>query len=119
MKPQLLPGEILQLDGLRCYLVADGRELGVRNESFVFHSSPIKDEEKKEQGDMGSDIGGPCLLPAEGAVFLTNYRVIFKGTPVDKFGRLFDIKRKFVAFLCRGLRCSLYFVPYGFSILPF
>ena len=87
MKPQLLQGEILQFDGLRCYLVADGRELGVRHETSIDHSSPLKEETAKEQ-DMGSDIGGPRLLPAEGAVFLTNYRVIFKGTPVDQFGML-------------------------------
>ena len=63
MRPALLQGEEMLGDGLRCYLVPDGRELG-----------------------KGGDQGGPCLLPADGAVFLTNYRVIFKGTPVDPFG---------------------------------
>ena len=62
MKPALLPGEEMQYNGLRCYLIADGRDLG----KGVY--------------------GGPRLLPAEGAIFLTNYRVIFKGTPVDQFG---------------------------------
>ncbi|TSK13320.1 Myotubularin-related protein 5 [Bagarius yarrelli] len=28
-------------------------------------------------------MGGPPLLPAEGAIFLTSYRIIFKGTPND------------------------------------
>ena len=84
MKPQLLPGEILQFDGLRCYLIADGRELGVRREVSTTHSTPQKEEGSKGH-EMGSDIGGPCLLPVEGAIFLTNYRVIFKGTPVDQY----------------------------------
>ena len=42
------------------YLVTDGREEGT-----------------------GGNMGGPALLPAEGAVFLTMYRLIFKGTPCD------------------------------------
>ena len=87
MKPQLLKGEVLQFDGLRCYLVADGRELGVRRDIHVTQSTPEKEGGDKGQ-DMGSDIGGPCLLPAEGAIFLTNYRVIFKGTPVDQYCKL-------------------------------
>lgn len=52
------------MDGLRCYLIPDGRETGT-----------------------STYYGGPCLFPAEGAVFLTNYRIIFKGTPVDEFGK--------------------------------
>eukprot|EP00794_Sanderia_malayensis_P018071 gene18071-19880_t len=88
MKPQLLQGEILQFEGLRCYLMADGRELGARPDSSLTQSSPTKLDIKTEY-DMGSDIGGPCLIPAEGAVFLTNYRVIFKGTPVDQFGKMY------------------------------
>lgn len=87
MKPHLLQGEILQFDGLRCYLIADGRELGVRRDAQAAYSTPEKDGADKGQ-DMGSDIGGPCLLPAEGAIFLTNYRVIFKGTPVDQYCKL-------------------------------
>lgn len=63
MRPALLQGEEMLSDGLRAYLVHDGRDLG-----------------------KGGELGGPCLLPADGAVFLTNYRVIFKGTPVDPFG---------------------------------
>ena len=52
------------MDGLRVYLLPDGREEG-----------------------SGLNMGGPPLLPAEGAAFLTNYRVIFKGTPCDPLGR--------------------------------
>uniref|UniRef100_A0A670ZW65 SET binding factor 1 n=1 Tax=Pseudonaja textilis TaxID=8673 RepID=A0A670ZW65_PSETE len=48
------------MGGLRVYLVPDGREEGA-----------------------GGSLGGPPLLPAEGAVFLTTYRIIFKGTPTD------------------------------------
>ena len=50
MRPALLQGEEMLSDGLRAYLIPDGRELG--------------------RG--GEDQGGPCLLPADGAVFLTN-----------------------------------------------
>ncbi|XP_077995141.1 myotubularin-related protein 13-like isoform X2 [Glandiceps talaboti] len=60
LKPALLSGEDLVLAGLRGYLIPDGREEGT-----------------------GGNLGGPQLLPAEGAVFLTTYRVVFKGTPCD------------------------------------
>uniref|UniRef100_A0A8C4NLF6 SET binding factor 1 n=1 Tax=Eptatretus burgeri TaxID=7764 RepID=A0A8C4NLF6_EPTBU len=59
MKPVLLPGENFVLDSLRVYLLPDGRE------------------------EVGGALGGPCILPAEGAIFLTNYRIIFKGMPTD------------------------------------
>lgn len=64
----MLPCEEMQMDGLRCYLIPDGRETGT-----------------------SSHYGGPCLFPAEGAVFLTNYRIIFKGTPVDEFGKFYRL----------------------------
>nr|XP_022319337.1 myotubularin-related protein 13-like isoform X1 [Crassostrea virginica] len=60
LKPSLLPGEEVVMDGLRVYLLPDGREEG-----------------------LGGNMGGPTLLPAEGAIFLTNYRILFKGTPCD------------------------------------
>ncbi|XP_077025391.1 myotubularin-related protein 5 isoform X6 [Tamandua tetradactyla] len=60
LRPHLLPGEECVLDGLRVYLLPDGREEGT-----------------------GGGAGGPTLLPAEGAVFLTTYRVIFTGMPTD------------------------------------
>lgn len=63
LRPRLLPGEECVLDGLRVYLLPDGREEGT-----------------------GGSGGGPALLPAEGAVFLTTYRVIFTGMPTDPLG---------------------------------
>jgi myotubularin-related protein 5/13 len=60
----MLPGEDAIMEGLRVYLLPDGREEGT-----------------------GGVLGGPPLLPAEGAIFLTNYRIVFKGTPCDPFGK--------------------------------
>ena len=55
--PSLLPGEdLITENGLRVYLLDDGREK--------------------------ANSGGLALLPAEGALFLTNYRVIFKGNRI-------------------------------------
>ncbi|KAG1665469.1 Myotubularin-related protein 13 [Nymphon striatum] len=62
LMPSLLPGEVLVTESLRVYLIPDGREEGI-----------------------GGVAGGPVFLPAEGAIFLTNYRVIFKGIPCDSF----------------------------------
>ncbi|XP_046862400.1 myotubularin-related protein 5-like [Xenia sp. Carnegie-2017] len=62
IRPAMLPLEEMQMDGLRCYLIPDGRETGT-----CVH------------------YGGPVMFPAEGAVFVTNYRIIFKGTPLDEF----------------------------------
>lgn len=53
------------MEGLRVYLMPDGREEAA-----------------------GGNIGGPPLLPAEGAIFLTTYRIIFKGTPTDPLGKV-------------------------------
>ena len=63
LTPALLPGEEFVTDGMRIYLISDGREEG-----------------------MGGNMGGPSLLPAEGALFLTTYRIVFKGTPCDPLG---------------------------------
>uniref|UniRef100_A0A8C8APY6 SET binding factor 1 n=1 Tax=Otus sunia TaxID=257818 RepID=A0A8C8APY6_9STRI len=60
LRPNLLVGEECVMEGLRVYLMPDGREEAA-----------------------GGNIGGPPLLPAEGAIFLTTYRIIFKGTPTD------------------------------------
>ena len=49
-------GEETVMEGLRVYLMPDGREEG-----------------------QGGALGGPSLLTAEGAIFLTTYRIIFKG----------------------------------------
>lgn len=64
LTPNLLPGEEIIMDGLRVYLLPDGRE----------------------EGSAGLPKSPP-LLPAEGAIFLTNYRIVFKGIPCDPFGK--------------------------------
>ncbi|XP_067352560.1 myotubularin-related protein 13 isoform X2 [Channa argus] len=60
LRPALLPGEELVSEGLRVLLDPDGREEAT-----------------------GGLSGGPHILPAEGALFLTTYRIIFKGIPHD------------------------------------
>ena len=65
LSPVLLGGEEIVMEGLRVYLVPDGREEGT-----------------------GGNMGGPVLLPTEGAIFLTSYRLIFKGTPCDPLGKI-------------------------------
>ncbi|CAL4080471.1 unnamed protein product, partial [Meganyctiphanes norvegica] len=60
--PSLVPGEEVMYEGLRVYLLPDGREEAT-----------------------GGHLGGQVLLPAEGALFLTNYRLIFKGLPTDPY----------------------------------
>lgn len=60
LRPALLPGEELVAEGLRVLLDPNGREEAT-----------------------GGLLGGPHILPAEGALFLTTYRVIFKGIPHD------------------------------------
>lgn len=75
LRPTLLPGEELVMEGMRVHLIPDGRE------------------------EATGLMGGPPLLPAEGAIFLTTYRLIFKGTPTDPLG-----KRNFV---CNSVDCSV------------
>ncbi|XP_074832579.1 myotubularin-related protein 5 isoform X6 [Carettochelys insculpta] len=60
LRPSLLVGEECVMEGLRVCLMPDGREEAA-----------------------GGNTGGPPLLPAEGAIFLTTYRIVFKGTPTD------------------------------------
>ncbi|XP_037545485.1 myotubularin-related protein 13 [Nematolebias whitei] len=60
LRPALLPGEEMVSEGLRVLLDPDGREEAT-----------------------GGLLGGPHILPAEGALFLTTYRIIFKGIPHD------------------------------------
>ncbi|KAL6037391.1 hypothetical protein STEG23_003579 [Scotinomys teguina] len=85
LRPRLLPGEECVLDGLRVYLLPDGREEGV-----------------------GGSGGGPALLPAEGAVFLTTYRVIFTGMPTDPLVGEQVVVRSFpVAALTKEKRISV------------
>lgn len=68
VNPDLIEGEELLMAGLRTYLLPDGRD---------------KDNMKDES--IGANIGGPIFLPAEGGIFVTNYRIIFKGRPCDPF----------------------------------
>ncbi len=84
--PSLLPGEELAAApaGLRVYLLADGR---------------------REESAVGS---GVALLPAEGALFLTNYRLIFKGSPVDPLASEHTVTRFFpVSSLTKEKRLSV------------
>lgn len=62
LKPDyMLPGEhFIEPTPLRCHLVPDGRE-----------------------EVCGVSSGGSVLLPAEGAIFLTNYRLVYRGIPIN------------------------------------
>lgn len=46
----------------------------------------LLDPDGREEA-TGGLLGGPHILPAEGALFLTTYRIIFKGTPHDQLGK--------------------------------
>ncbi|XP_066580002.1 myotubularin-related protein 5 isoform X3 [Amia ocellicauda] len=84
LRPALLAGEELMMDGLRVYLIADGRE------------------------EATGVLGGPPLLPAEGAIFLTTYRLIFKGTPSDPLVAEQVVTRSFpVASLTKEKKISI------------
>ncbi|XP_077957223.1 myotubularin-related protein 5 isoform X6 [Gasterosteus aculeatus] len=84
LRPTLLPGEELVMDGMRVHLIPDGREEA-----------------------MGL-MGGPPLLPAEGAIFLTTYRLIFKGTPNDPLVGEQVVTRSFpIASLTKEKRISV------------
>ena len=85
LTPSLLHGEQLVVsEGVRVYLLPDGREEG---------------------GAGGS--AGLNLLPAEGALFLTNYRVVFKGTPCDPLVSEHTVVRAFpVSSLTKEKRLS-------------
>ena len=76
LTPVLLPGEEIVMEGLRVYLLQDGREEG-----------------------SGAHIGGPSLIPSEGAIFLTTYRIIFKGTPCDPLGKY---STSYIVGVCNG-----------------
>ncbi|CAB3984119.1 Myotubularin-related 13 [Paramuricea clavata] len=90
IRPAMLPCEELQINRLRCYLIPDGRETGT-----ALH------------------YGGPCLFPAEGAVFLTNYRIIFKGTPVDEFASEMVVTRSFpLGSLVREKKLAAQYLPH-------
>uniref|UniRef100_A0A673MRW2 Myotubularin-related protein 13-like n=1 Tax=Sinocyclocheilus rhinocerous TaxID=307959 RepID=A0A673MRW2_9TELE len=84
LRPALLPGEELVSEGLRVVLDPDGREEAT-----------------------GGLLGGPHILPAEGALFLTTYRIVFKGTPHDPLG-----KDNFVTLRNSFLNFVIYFPEY-------
>ncbi|XP_056429027.1 myotubularin-related protein 5 isoform X6 [Hyla sarda] len=85
LRPTLLVGEELVMEGLRVYLLPDGREEA-----------------------SGGNLGGPPLLPAEGALFLTTYRCIFKGTPVDPLVAEQSVVRSFpIASLTKEKKISV------------
>ncbi|XP_069376156.1 myotubularin-related protein 5 isoform X11 [Paralichthys olivaceus] len=84
LRPILLPGEELVMDGMRVHLIPDGRE------------------------EATGMMGGPPLLPAEGAIFLTTYRLIFKGTPTDPLVGEQVVTRSFpIASLTKEKRISV------------
>uniref|UniRef100_A0A8C3AZN0 SET binding factor 1 n=1 Tax=Cyclopterus lumpus TaxID=8103 RepID=A0A8C3AZN0_CYCLU len=84
LRPTLLPGEELVMDGMRVHLIPDGRE------------------------EATGLMGGPPLLPAEGAIFLTTYRLIFKGTPHDPLVGEKVVTRSFpIASLTKEKRISV------------
>lgn len=89
-KPTLLYGEKQIGEPMRVYLLADGREEG---------ASP--------------------MLPAEGALFLTNYRVVFRGSPCDPLACEQSIVRTFpVASLTKEKRVSVLYLPHLDQVLP-
>ncbi|XP_047430700.1 myotubularin-related protein 5 isoform X3 [Mugil cephalus] len=84
LRPTLLPGEELVMEGMRVHLIPDGRE------------------------EATGLMGGPPLLPAEGAIFLTTYRLIFKGTPTDPLVGEQVVTRSFpIASLTKEKRISV------------
>ncbi|CAL8081456.1 unnamed protein product [Orchesella dallaii] len=84
--PSLLPGEQLVMDSLRVYLLPDGRE---------------------------DALGGPVILPAEGALFFTNYRLIFRGTPCDSYACEQQVIRSFpVSSLTKEKRITVQYLAH-------
>ncbi|XP_055354318.1 myotubularin-related protein 5-like [Paramacrobiotus metropolitanus] len=65
MRPTLLSGEDMVMDGLRGHLLMDGR------------------------------LEGAHLIPCEGALFLTTYRVVFMGVPRDSYLSDYIVVRSF------------------------
>lgn len=90
-KPTLLYGERYIGEPMRVYLLADGREEGTVS----------------------------TLLPAEGALFLTNYRVVFRGAPCDPLACEQSVVRTFpVASLTKEKRVSVLYLPHLDQVLP-
>ncbi|XP_005191507.1 myotubularin-related protein 13 isoform X1 [Musca domestica] len=88
--PCLLPGEEIVTDHLRCFLMVDGREDDTQ-----------------------------CLIPAEGALFLTNYRIIFKGNPCDPLACEQTIIRAFpISSLLKEKKISVLYLAHLDQTLP-
>ncbi|KAH7644117.1 myotubularin-related protein 13-like protein [Dermatophagoides farinae] len=94
--PHTLPGEEFTTNELRAYLITDG-----------------KDESRT------GFVSGTQFLPAEGAIFLTNYRVIFKGRPLDPFASESIIVRCFpIATILKEKRININPIPSLDQYLP-
>uniref|UniRef100_A0A182J5B9 Myotubularin n=1 Tax=Anopheles atroparvus TaxID=41427 RepID=A0A182J5B9_ANOAO len=97
-KPKLQYPVLLQdekiIGELRAYLLADGRE-------------------DKEGGSSGT------LLPAEGALFLTNYRVVFRGSPCDSYSCEQSVVRAFpISSLTKEKRLTVIYLQHVEQVLP-
>ncbi|XP_053680631.1 myotubularin-related protein 13 [Anopheles nili] len=97
-KPKLQYPVLLQdekiIGELRAYLLADGRE-------------------DKEGGSSGT------MLPAEGALFLTNYRVVFRGSPCDSYSCEQSVVRAFpISSLTKEKRLTVIYLQHLEQVLP-
>lgn len=91
--PSLLLGEEILGEPMRVYLLPDGRE------------------------ESGTTV--TSLMPAEGALFLTNYRVVFRGTPCDQLSCEQSVVRSFpVSSLTKEKRISVLYLPHLDQVLP-
>lgn len=89
LSPHTLPGEEFLITPLRSYLIIDG-----------------KDESRT------GVVVGTQFLPAEGAIFLTNYRVIFKGRPIDSYASESVIVRSFpISSIVKEKRVTISSIP--------
>lgn len=91
--PSLLLGEEILGEPMRVYLLPDGRE------------------------ENASGISS--LMPAEGALFLTNYRVVFRGSPCDPLSCEQSVVRSFpVSCLTKEKRITRLYLPHLDQDLP-
>ena len=99
--PYLLPGEKIVAKGLRGFLIDNCRD-------EVIDSS--YSENITTNGNLPIEPIGSCTLPylpAEGGLFLTNYRIIFRGKSWDPLASENCIVRFFpIATLCKEKRIS-------------
>jgi myotubularin-related protein 5/13 len=86
LAPVLVAGERVLIGDLRVYLLPDGRQ-----DMQTTNAVSLNKGGTEQPAFVDTTTGAmattelACLLPAEGALYLTNYRVIFKGTPCDPF----------------------------------